>query len=509
MVESVRVAGVQLDVAIGEVEANLRRIEKYAREAAAGGAKLVVFPEAALTGYCFETFEEARKYAQPIPGPAAERVAALCRELGVYVVFGMVEGDEDRIYNAAVLVGPEGLVGKYRKIHLPYLGLDRFVTPGECEPVVYDVAGLKIGVNICYDGSFPEPSRLLAIQGVDLIVLPTNWPPGGEVAADGLTPARALENHIYYMAVNRIGEERGFTFIGKSRLISPHGAVVGGGLAREEKVFFGEVRPDIARNKHLVRVPGKHEVHRFRDRRPDLYGRLAGAVDSEGLLIGPAPVPAAPAPGLGNTAPVGEAQAKTVDAGAARVADQEIHKQLWAPWRLDYVTADKPKAPPLRKARPVRAAEELSAERQQCFVCQAAAAPDTSRDREMLVVARSPHSIAILNRFPYNNGHILVAPLAHKAHLDELTPEEAADGLALITRMNGALDALMNPDGFNVGLNLGRAAGAGLPGHLHWHLVPRWNGDVNFMPATAGVRVIPQSLDAAWQLLVGLLRDLD
>lgn len=506
MVEAVRVAGVQLDVALGEVEANLGRIERYTREAAAGGAKLVVFPEAALTGYCFETFEEAQKYAQAVPGPATERMSAVCRELGVFVVFGMVEGFEGRIYNAAVVVGPEGLVGKYRKIHLPFLGLDRFVTPGECEPVVYDVAGLKIGVNICYDGSFPEPSRLLAIQGVDLIVLPTNWPPGGEVAADGLTPARALENHIYYMAVNRIGEERGFTFIGKSRLISPHGAVVGGGLAREEKVFYGEVRPDLARNKHLVRVPGKHEVHRFRDRRPDLYGRLAGAVDSEGLLIGSAPVPAAPA------APaVGEAQPQPAGFAEGREPNQnqEIHKQLWAPWRLDYVTADQPKAPPQRKARPVRTAEELAAERTQCFICQAASAPDTSRDREMLVVARSPHSIAILNRFPYNNGHILVAPLAHKAHLDELTPEEAADELALVTRLNGALDALMKPDGFNVGLNLGKAAGAGLPGHLHWHLVPRWNGDVNFMPSTAGVRVVPQSLDAAWQLLTGLLRDLD
>jgi len=105
--------------------------------------------------------------------------------------------------------------------------------------------------------------------------------------------------------------------------------------------------------------------------------------------------------------------------------------------------------------------------------------------------------------FPYNNGHLLIAPQQHKGRLNELTPEELLDGLQTVQRAMTILDDLMQPDGYNVGLNLGRAAGAGLPGHLHWHVVPRWNGDTNFMPVLSDVKVIVQSLDALYDLLQG------
>jgi ATP adenylyltransferase len=138
-----------------------------------------------------------------------------------------------------------------------------------------------------------------------------------------------------------------------------------------------------------------------------------------------------------------------------------------------------------------------------CFICRAVAATKadgTRPDRENLVAGRTDHSLVILNRFPYNNGHLLVAPLLHKGRLDQLSVEEAADLQAVIADYVKRLETLMNAQGFNVGLNLGRAAGAGLPGHLHWHVVPRWDGDTNFMGVLAGVEVIPQSLDALWQL---------
>jgi ATP adenylyltransferase len=106
-----------------------------------------------------------------------------------------------------------------------------------------------------------------------------------------------------------------------------------------------------------------------------------------------------------------------------------------------------------------------------------------------------------LNRFPYNNGHLLVAPLRHQGQLSELTEQEQLDLQRWISYFVGEIQRLMKAEGFNVGLNLGRVAGAGLPGHLHWHVVPRWSGDTNFMPALAGVRVIPQALDALWELL--------
>lgn len=157
--------------------------------------------------------------------------------------------------------------------------------------------------------------------------------------------------------------------------------------------------------------------------------------------------------------------------------------QLWAPWRLSYVSTAKP---------PVS----------DCFLCRGREGRD---DRADLIAHRTPLSVVVLNRFPYNNGHLLVAPLAHKATLEDLTVEELLDGLETVRRLIRCTDRIMKPDGYNVGLNLGKAAGAGLPGHLHWHLVPRWNGDTNFMTTVSDERVIVQSLDAFWQRLTAEL----
>jgi ATP adenylyltransferase len=132
------------------------------------------------------------------------------------------------------------------------------------------------------------------------------------------------------------------------------------------------------------------------------------------------------------------------------------------------------------------------------FIAYADARDD---DRENLVVLRTDLSIVILNRFPYNNGHLLVAPRRTAAELHELSDDELLDLQKTLGRMIDVLRNAMRPDGFNVGLNLGRAAGAGLPEHLHWHVVPRWNGDVNFMSACADARVIVQSLDELWKTL--------
>jgi ATP adenylyltransferase len=138
-----------------------------------------------------------------------------------------------------------------------------------------------------------------------------------------------------------------------------------------------------------------------------------------------------------------------------------------------------------------------------CFLCRAAA---ESRDRENLVVARGPLGLTLLNRFPYNNGHLLVAPLRHEGRLEALSAEEQVELSQTLSRLVGVLREAIHAEGFNIGLNLGRAAGAGVPGHLHWHIVPRWNGDTNFMPCVAGVKVIPQALDALWDLLLAALR---
>ena len=156
-------------------------------------------------------------------------------------------------------------------------------------------------------------------------------------------------------------------------------------------------------------------------------------------------------------------------------------ERLWAPWRLSYVAAAKPPT-----------------EHDPCFICQGLA---ENNDRDNLVAFRGVKSVVILNRFPYNNGHLLVAPKAHKGQLHELDADEILETQQTLTRMVGLLGEMMKPDGFNIGLNLGKAAGAGLPGHLHWHIVPRWNGDTNFMAVCADTRVIVQSLDEFYTYL--------
>jgi len=155
------------------------------------------------------------------------------------------------------------------------------------------------------------------------------------------------------------------------------------------------------------------------------------------------------------------------------------HRQeiIWAPWRIDYVVEPKEDG---------------------CFLCDALACEDDERN---FVLERRQRCFSILNRFPYNNGHLLVAPNAHKAELIELADDELVDLVRLTRDTQVCLGKAITPHGFNIGLNLGLCAGAGVPGHLHIHIVPRWNGDTNFMPVTAATKVIVQSIEALYRLL--------
>jgi ATP adenylyltransferase len=169
------------------------------------------------------------------------------------------------------------------------------------------------------------------------------------------------------------------------------------------------------------------------------------------------------------------------------------HDQLWAPWRLGYIQGTNPSPADVQRSPAWLEGADLD-----CFLCRAAA---DSADRGNLVVASGQHSLVVLNRYPYNNGHLLIAPREHRATLNELNAETHLEMMHSIGGMVELLKRLIKADGFNVGLNLGRVAGAGVPGHLHWHVVPRWHGDTNFMPVVADVSVIPQSLEALLTLL--------
>lgn len=153
-------------------------------------------------------------------------------------------------------------------------------------------------------------------------------------------------------------------------------------------------------------------------------------------------------------------------------------ERLWSPWRMEYI--------------------RTAAEPAGCLFCRVARA---RADRTNLVLARHGQALLMLNRFPYNPAHLMVAVLRHVARFQDLDPAERADLLELTARAERVLESEYQPQGLNVGANLGRVAGAGFPGHLHLHIVPRWNGDTNFMPTIGGTRVLPESLSRTWARL--------
>jgi len=271
---TIRVAACQIDPQLGEVDRNLEHIERVVAEAATAGASLVVLPEAAVTGYVFENLDEALTVAQRAVAVAEQRLADAAVRAGVALIVGTLEAEGREVFNTALIFSPDGRRFRYRKMHLPYLGVDRFATPGPDAPEVYDLAGMRVGVLICYDLRFPEAARICALEGADLVALPTNWPVGVEFHPGIFAPARAAENHVYLLACDRVGEERGTTFIGRSVLLDCNGKELAVASDTEEAILFGDVDPELARQTHHRRIPGEHEWDTINDRRPGLYGRL-------------------------------------------------------------------------------------------------------------------------------------------------------------------------------------------------------------------------------------------
>ncbi len=267
-----RVGVAQLDPKLGEKKRNLETCLSRLDEAAAAGAELVVFPECALPGYLFESAEEALPFAEEIPGPSTDALADACRGLGTHVVCGLLERDGDGLRNAAVLVGPDGLVGTYRKTHLPFLGVDRFAAPGD-ELNVYDTPIGRIGLEICYDLRFPEVTRTLALKGADIVAHPTNFPVAARVQTELITVARAAENRIYLLTANRVGKERWAEFCGWSQIVDPYGRRLAEADETREALLVADVEVEKARDKDYV-IPGDYELYLFGDRRPELYGAV-------------------------------------------------------------------------------------------------------------------------------------------------------------------------------------------------------------------------------------------
>jgi predicted amidohydrolase len=265
-------ATVQTYPQFAEPESNLTKtlqlIDKYSQK----NAELIVFPECSLSGYCFKSLEEAKTSAEKIPGPTTDAIALKAKETNTFVVIGLLEKEGNRIYNAAVMIDNDGNIShKYRKTHLPYLGVDRFAHAGEDPFEVIDTKIGKIGLLICYDLLFPEPARVLKLKGAEIVIIPTNWPQGTQASPDFVVRCRARENHFYIIAANRAGYERGTRFIGRSLICDPSGRVLAEASSDPADANLVKIEAESSRGNTVVMKPGEWEFDVIKDRRPDLY----------------------------------------------------------------------------------------------------------------------------------------------------------------------------------------------------------------------------------------------
>ncbi|KGD88172.1 hydratase [Achromobacter sp. RTa] len=269
--------------AIGEVAANVARSIELAEEAAARGARLVVLPELANTGYMFESREEAYALAEPVPeGPSSRAWIELAGRLGIYLVAGIAERCGDRLYNSALVAGPQGYIGTYRKLHL-WGDENLYFEAGDLGLPVFHTELGRLGVAICYDGWFPEVYRLLALRGADLVAVPTNWvpmpgqTPDGPAMAHALAIAGAHSNGLTVVCADRVGVERGQPFVGRSLIVGSQGwTAAGPASADREEILLAAVDLKAARRGRQLNAFN----HVLRDRRRDVYDERLGVADA-------------------------------------------------------------------------------------------------------------------------------------------------------------------------------------------------------------------------------------
>ena len=276
----VRVACIQMGPRFGETAANVAHSLTLIEQAADAGAQLLVLPELANTGYVFETRAEALGLAEPVPGgPTTDAWVEIAARRNLHIVAGITEREGTALYNSAVVIGPQGYIGTYRKMHL-WGAENLFFEPGNNGFPVFHTAIGRIGVAICYDGWFPETYRLQALQGADIVCVPTNWVPipgqqeGREAMATVLSMAAAHSNSMYIACADRIGTERGQPFEGQSVIVSYTGWPVAGPASRAgEETVIAEIDLGAAREKRNWNA--FNQV--LRDRRTDVYGEMLGS----------------------------------------------------------------------------------------------------------------------------------------------------------------------------------------------------------------------------------------
>jgi predicted amidohydrolase len=270
MKEKITLALAQISSQRENKKENLRKIEELTMRAKKEKADLVIFPELSLTGYVVR--DQVYELAETIPGPSTTQIAELTRKTSMHVVFGMPELSEKTkatIYNTAVFVGPEGIIGKYHKRYLPTHSVfeeKRYFRPGY-QTAAFDTLLGKIGLCICYDLFFPEVTRLTRLEGAQLIICISASPSVRRSYFETLTAARAIENTAYLAYVNLVGVEDGLQFWGGSRLLSPTGDVISKARYDEEDLVLCEVDFKDIR-------PAEAFIPTLRDLRPEIFDEL-------------------------------------------------------------------------------------------------------------------------------------------------------------------------------------------------------------------------------------------
>lgn len=267
-------AAIQMQPILLDINANIKKIDGLMEKAAEKKVELAVFPECCLTGYDM-SLEKAKEIAIRIPGPQTETLSSLCQKHQMHIVVGSIESSYDgKYYNAAILIGPQGFIGKYRKTHMPFLAIDRFLDSGNNFPVIFDTKIGKIGLMICYDVFFPEAARLHGIAGAQIITIPTAWLSGNNQFPE-FVRSRAAENDVFVIGSNWVGEEKGATYLGCSSIVGPSGEILAKGSASDEEIVYAEFDPSKTHRGRIVFEAGKFEMDLWNERRPDLYGPIA------------------------------------------------------------------------------------------------------------------------------------------------------------------------------------------------------------------------------------------
>lgn len=259
-----KIAVAQVNCSLGDVTSNCKQITSFAKRARGLGADVVIFPEMIDTGYEMLTVVKNASKWDGLPFVTAKQAAA---DLGLYVICGLSEREEGNIYNSLGVFEPAGdLIGKYRKTHL-FSGSpvheQRYLTQGNSLTVVR-VGDMTFGLLICYDLRFPEISRMLVLNGAEVLVVCSAWPFPRDAHWKTLLAARAIENQVYVVAANRIGSDGPLTFCGSSCIVDPLGVTLTGGSHDSEELLISEISPEV-----VVSVRGSAPV--LQDRRKDLY----------------------------------------------------------------------------------------------------------------------------------------------------------------------------------------------------------------------------------------------